>query len=207
MAQESRAIQADDSELINQARQGDTQAFTSLVTRYEGRIFRLARHITQSVEDAEDVLQETFLKAYQHLSEFRGDSRFYTWLVSIAVNQALMRLRKRKHEAALSLDENVDTGDDLVVREIAVWNGNPEQLYSQEELRSILAAAVESLPPLLRAVLVLRDIEELSTEETAQVLKLSVPAVKSRLLRARLRLREILTRQFKRKADDVFAYL
>jgi RNA polymerase sigma-70 factor (ECF subfamily) len=95
----------------------------------------------------------------------------------------------------------------MVVREIAVWDGNPEQRYSQEELRQILEKAVDSLRPPFRTVFLLRDVEELSTEETAALLDLSVPAVKSRLLRARLQLREKLTRLFKRKGDDVFAYL
>jgi len=183
------------------------EAFTELVNRYEGGIFRLARHITQNPEDAEDVLQETFLKAYEHLEDFQGNSKFYTWLVRIAVNQSLMKLRKRKSDASVSLDEPFDTGEENLAREIAVWDPNPELLYSREEIRAILEKAVESLPPAFRAVFALRDIEELSTEETAAVLNLSVPAVKSRLLRARLRLREKLTRYFKRKGEDLFDYL
>ncbi len=197
----------EDAELVRLAQEGDAEAFAKLVARYENSIFRLARNITQNAEDAEDVLQETFLKAYEHLGEFRGDSKFYTWLVRIAVNQALMKLRRRKSDRSVSLDETFDTGEETLVREIAVWAEDPEQLYSQEELRRILASAIESLPPIFRTVFALRDIEELSTEETAQILNLSVPAVKSRLLRARLRLREHLTRYFKRKGDDVFAYL
>ncbi len=118
-----------------------------------------------------------------------------------------MKLRKRRGDRAVSLDEAINTGEDTVTREIAVWEGNPEQKYSQAEIREILAKAVESLPPIFRAVFALRDIEELSTEETAAVLNISVPAVKSRLLRARLRLREKLTRYFKRKQEDVFAHL
>ncbi len=197
----------DEAALVSKARTGDAAAFTELVGRHEHSIFRLARHITQNPEDAEDVLQETFLKAYEHLNEFQGNSKFYTWLVRIAVNQALMKLRKRKTDRSVSLDETFDTGEETVTREIAVWAADPEQIYSQEELRDILASAIEGLPPIFRAVFALRDIEELSTEETAAVLNLSVPAVKSRLLRARLRLREKLTRYFKRKGDDIFAYL
>ncbi len=197
----------EDAELVRLAQAGDAEAFAQLVARHENSIFRLARNITQNAEDAEDVLQETFLKAYEHLGEFRGDSKFYTWLVRIAVNQALMKLRRRKSDRSVSLDETFDTGEETLVREIAVWAEDPEKIYSQEELRGILASAIESLPPIFRTVFALRDIEELSTEETAQILNLSVPAVKSRLLRARLRLREHLTRYFKRKGDDVFAYL
>jgi len=199
--------QNDELELVARSRKGDTAAFSTLVARYEGKIFRLAINITQNREDAEDVLQEAFFKAYEHLDQFQGSSKFYTWIVRIAVNQALMKLRKRKSDRAVSLDEQIDTGEDTVVREIATWNPDPEQQYSQEELHHILNEAVLSLAPIYRTVFTLRDIDGLSTEETAEALDLSVPAVKSRLLRARLQLREKLTRLFKRKGDDAFAYM
>ncbi len=197
----------DESTLVAQTREGDAQAFTALVKRYESKIFRLAQHITQNREDAEDVLQETFLKAYEHLDQFQGNSKFYTWIVRIAVNQALMKLRKRRSDKTVSIDESIDTGEDTVVREIAAWDENPEQHYSREELGEILSSAIESLAAPYRAVFILRDMEELSTEETAEALDLSIPAVKSRLLRARLQLRDKLTRYFKRKGDDAFAYM
>jgi len=197
----------DESALVARAREGDLAAFNELVNEYSRKIFRLAKHITQNDEDAEDVLQETFLKAFEHLGNFQGQSKFYTWIVRIAVNESLMKLRKRKSDRTVPLDEPVDTGEDTVVREIAVWHENPEKQYSQEELARILDEAVQSLRPAFRTVFVLRDIEELSTEETAEALGISIPAVKSRLLRARLQLREKLTRFFKRKGDDVFAYL
>ena len=197
----------DEATLVVQARDGDDKAFAELVRRYEGKIFRLAQHVTQNREDAEDVLQETFMKAYEHLDQFKGDSKFYTWIVRIAVNQALMKLRRRKTDKSVSLDETIDTGEDTLVREIAAWDEDPEQRFSRDELGTILDSAIHSLEPPYRSVFVLRDIEELSTEETADALNLSVPAVKSRLLRARLQLREKLTRYFKRKGDDAFAYL
>ncbi len=197
----------DESVLVSQAREGDTAAFAELVRRYEGKIFRLAQHVTQNREDAEDVLQETFMKAYEHLDQFKGDSKFYTWIVRIAVNQALMKLRRRKSDRSVSLDEQIDTGEDTVVREIAAWDEDPEEQFSREELGGILDSAIQSLDPPYRSVFMLRDIDELSTEETAEALGLSIPAVKSRLLRARLQLREKLTRFFKRKGDDAFAYL
>ena len=197
----------DEGALVAQVRDGDSRAFNELVRRYEGKIFRLAQHITQNREDAEDVLQETFMKAYEHLDQFKGDSKFYTWIVRIAVNQALMKLRRRKTDKSVSLDEQIDTGEDNITREIAAWGEDPEQRFSRVELGGILDSAIESLEPLYRSVFVLRDIEELSTEDTAEALDLSVPAVKSRLLRARLQLRERLTRYFKRKGDDAFAYL
>jgi RNA polymerase sigma-70 factor (ECF subfamily) len=193
--------------LIQGAKAGDQEAFAELVNRYERKVYRLAKNITQNDEDAEDVLQEAFLKAYSHLDSFQGQSKFYTWLVRIAVNEALMKLRKRKSDRSVSLDEPTDTGEDTVVREIAVWGDDPEQKYTREELRSILDNAIQSLKPAFRTVFTLRDIEELSTEETAEALGISIPAVKSRLLRARLQLREKLTKLFKRKGDDVFAYM
>lgn len=197
----------DEAALVERAKSGETAAFTELVRRYDKKIFRMAKQITQSDEDAEDVLQEALFKAYTHLNDFQGNSKFYTWIVRIAVNEALMKLRKRKSDRTVSLDEELDTGEETVTREIAVWDGDPEQRYSQEELRVILDDAIKSLKPSFRTVFVLRDVEELSTEETADTLGLSIPAVKSRLLRARLELREKLTRMFKKKGEDAFAYL
>jgi RNA polymerase sigma-70 factor, ECF subfamily len=197
----------DESALVAQSREGDAEAYGQLVRRYQSKIFRLAQHITQNREDAEDVLQETFLKAYEHLDQFQGNSKFYTWIVRIAVNQSLMKLRRRKNDKSVSMDDAIDTGEDMIVREIAAWDENPEERLSREEVGGILDSAIKNLEPPYRSVFVLRDIEELSTEETAEALGLSVPAVKSRLLRARLQLREKLTRQFKRKGDDAFAYL
>jgi RNA polymerase sigma-70 factor (ECF subfamily) len=206
-AESGQAGVEEESSVLALARQGDTKAFSELIRRYEAKIYRLALHITQNREDAEDVLQETFLKSYEHLDQFQGNSKFYTWIVRIAVNQALMKLRKRKTDRSVSIDEGIDTGEDTVVREIAAWDENPEQRYSREELGEILDNAVQSLAAPYRTVFILRDIEELSTEETAEALDLSIPAVKSRLLRARLQLREKLTRFFKRKGDDAFAYM
>ncbi len=193
--------------LVEKARQGDVEAFTSLINKYERRIYRMARQITQNDEDSEDVLQDTFLKAYEHLKSFQGQSKFYTWLTRIAVNESLMKLRKRKSDRTVSLDENIETDEESIVREIAVWDGTPEDRYGQEELRAILDDAIRGLKPIFRTVFVLRDVEELSTEETAEILGLSIAAVKSRLLRARLQLRERLTRVFKRKGDQILGYV
>ena len=197
----------DESTLVARAQAGEQAAFSTLVSEYSRKIYRVAKNITQNDEDAEDVLQETFLKAYEHLPGFQGNSKFYTWIVRIAVNESLMKLRKRKGNRFVSLDEPIETGEEEVKREIAVWEDNPEQRYSREEMQTILNEAVDSLKPDFRTVFTLRDIEELSTEDTAEALGISVPAVKSRLLRARLALREKLTRQFKRKGDDLLGYL
>src|SRR6202051_4341401 len=187
--------------LVQAAKKGDDSAFEELVRRYDRNVFRIAQHITQNREDAEDVVQEAFLKAYRNLEKFQEQSKFYTWLVRIAVNEALMKVRRRKPERTVSLDEDIKTEDDSLPREVADWSPNPEQMYNQEELRDILTRTIQGLPSGFRTVFVLRDVEGLSTEETAQALELSIPAVKSRLLRARLQLRERLNRFFQKKAS------
>ena len=189
--------------LVNAAKAGDVGAFEELVRRYDRNVFRIAQHITQNREDAEDVVQDAFLKAYENLPQFQMQSKFYTWLVRIAVNEALMKLRRRRPERMVSLDEEVRTEEDSMPREIADWSPNPEQQYNQAELKDILGKTIQGLPPGFRTVFVLRDVEGLSTEETAEALNLSIPAVKSRLLRARLQLRERLNKYFKaRKGGD-----
>ncbi len=183
--------------LVARARKRDANAFTDLVNRHYRRIYRLAKRITQDDHDAEDVLQETFLKAYEHLASFQGHSKFSTWISRIAMNEALMKLRKRRSHPTVSLDEPIDTVEDIGKREVAVWDGNPEQQYSRSEMQRILEEALESLRPGCRTVFVLCDVEEFSVEETAQTLGISIPATKSRLFRARMALREKLTRRFK----------
>ncbi len=187
----------DEPALVAAAKAGNVAPFETLVNRYERKIFRLTQNITQNREDAEDAMQEAFLKAYEHLGDFQGNSRFYTWLVRIAVNQALMKLRKRR-PGVVSLDQEMGTDEEAIPREVEDWGPSPEQRYAQTELGEILAKAIGELDPPFRIVFQLRDIEELSTEETADVLGLSVPAVKSRLLRARLKLRQHLNRYFRR---------
>ncbi len=194
---------SDELRLVRAAKAGDVGAYEQLVHRYDRNVFRIAQHITQNREDAEDVVQDAFLKAYENLKNFQEQSKFYTWLVRIAVNEALMRLRRRRPERMVSLDEEVKTEEDSMPREVADWSPNPEQLYTQAELRDILTKTIQGLPSSFRTVFVLRDVEGLSTEETADALDLSIPAVKSRLLRARLQLRERLNKYFKkRKSGD-----
>ena len=167
--------------LVRAAKGGDDEAFNQLVKRYDRNVFRIAQHITQNREDAEDVVQDAFLKAYTNLQQFQEQSKFYTWLVRIAVNEALMKLRRRRPERTVSLDEEIQTGEDSIPREVADWSPNPEQNYNQSELREILTKTIQGLPPGFRTVFILRDVEGLSTEETADALELSIPAVKSRL--------------------------
>src|ERR1700759_422894 len=132
----------DEAALVARAKAGDMEAFSTLVQHYDRRVFRMAKQITQNDDDAEDVLQETFFKAYTHLDDFQGNSKFYTWLVRIAVNEALMKLRKRRSDRTVPLDEPIDTGEDEIAREIAVWDENPEQRYSRDELADILDEAI-----------------------------------------------------------------
>jgi len=192
---------SDELALVQAAKQGDVGAFEQLVKRYDRNIFRIAQHITQNREDAEDVVQDAFLKAYENLDQFQGNSKFYTWLVRIAVNESLMKLRRRKTSKTVSMDEDVETEEGSMPREFADWSPNPEQQYGQSELSEILRKTIQGLPASFRTVFVLRDVEGLSTEETAEMLDLSIPAVKSRLLRARLQLRERLNKYFKKNKN------
>ena len=194
----SRGPDKPESALVAEARAGQYEAFEELVNRYERKIYRLALNLTGTPEDAEDVLQETFLKAFEHLAEFREDSRFYTWIVRIAINQGLMKLRKRRSIKEVVPDDTLGEDGEVLPREFADWRPNPEQVYARKELQEILQSAARALPVSFRTVFILRDVEGLSTEETAETLGLSTGAVKARLFRARLRLREELSKIFKR---------
>jgi len=195
----STVVRDDEGALVAAAKAGDLNAFQELVGRYEAKIYRLAWNITRNKEDAEDAMQDAFLKSFQHLDGFEGGSRFYTWLVRIAVNEALMKLRKRRPNQ-ISLDEPVQTeSEDLMPRDLQDWGPSPEQKYERTELNHILTDAIEELDSPYRMAFVLRDVSELSTEETAEALGISIPAVKSRLLRARLKLRQKLDPFFRSK--------
>jgi len=194
-----------DVALVERVRAGDVAAYETLVRKYERQIFRIAQHITQNREDAEDVMQDAFVKAFEKLDQFQGNSKFYTWLVRIAVNESLMRLRRRRTGKLVSMDDEILTEEGSVPRDFADWAPNPEDNYNQAELAEILKKTIQGLPPGFRVVFVLRDVDGLSTEETAETLGLSIPAVKSRLLRARLQLRERLSRYFKRKPAQAAA--
>jgi RNA polymerase sigma-70 factor, ECF subfamily len=197
----STVVRDDEAQLVSAAKAGDTAAFEELVNRYERKIFRLGMNITQNKEDAEDVMQEAFLKSYKNLDRFQGNSRFYTWLVRIAVNEALMKLRKRRPNQ-FSLDEPLTDNDDSVFRELEDWGPSPEQKFVQTELNTILTEVIGELDPIFRVTFLLRDVEGISTEETAQTLGISVAAVKSRLLRARLKLRQKLNKYFRRSESQ-----
>src|SRR5579864_844366 len=169
----------DDLDLVRASKNGDVAAFEQLVKRYDRKLFRIAHSVTHNSEDSQDAVQEAFLKAYQHLAEFRGDSQFSTWLIRITVNQSLMKLRKHRTIREVSLDEDFQAEGDMLPIEVIDWAPNPEQLYRTLELRDILIKTLKELPLILRAVFVLRDLEGLSTGQTAEVLNLSQSRTKS----------------------------
>jgi len=182
---------------------GDPEEFSRLVDTYSSKIYRLALKMLSQQQDAEDVLQETFVKAYRGLKTFDGRSKLSTWLFRIATNEALMVIR-RKHPEIVSIDEPIETeeGEQEPVQ-IVDWCCLPENELLSEETREKLDAAVQKLPERLRVVFLLRDINDISTHETAEVLGLSDTAVKTRLSRARLRLREELSAYFGERVKDL----
>jgi RNA polymerase sigma-70 factor (ECF subfamily) len=187
---------SDDLVLVHASKRGDVAAFEELVKRYDRKLLRIAHHLMHNREDAEDVVQEAFLKAFQHLDQFRENSKFSTWLIRITLNQSLMKLRKQRSIREVSVDNDFQSEEDNLPIDIADWAPNPEELYRAAELRGILRKTLQELGPGLRVVFVLRDIEGLTLEQTAEALELSVPAVKARSWRARLQLRERLSRYF-----------
>jgi RNA polymerase sigma-70 factor (ECF subfamily) len=180
-------------------RNGDRNEFSRLVEAYYGMIYRLAIKMVGNPQDAEDILQETFIKAFRHLNDFDGRSSLSTWLYRVATNEALMFLRRKRPEQ-VSIDEPVDTAEgEMEPVQIVDWCCLPEQELLSSEARLHLDRAIDVLSPSLRVVFVLRDIQGLSTLETSEVLNLSETAVKTRLSRARLRLREELSSYYKER--------
>ena len=192
---------SDDLALVHASKRGDVGAFEELVKRYDCKLFRIAQHLMHNREDAEDVVQESFLKAFLHLDQFREDSKFSTWLIRITLNQSLMQLRKQRPTREVSIDRDFQSEPDSLPIDVADWAPNPEELYRAAELRAILRKTLQELGQGLRVVFVLRDIEGLSLAQTAEALDLSLTAVKARSFRARLQLRERLSKYFKKTAE------
>ena len=188
---------------IEALKAGDRAEFSRLVETYSSPIYRLALKILGDPQDAEDVLQETFIKAYRHLKEFEGRSSFSTWLYRIASNEAFMLLRRR-HPEAVSVDEDVQMPNgDMQPMEITDWCCLPEEEFLTAESRDSLDHAIDALSPNLKVVFILRDIEGLSVRETAEALRISEAAVKTRLLRARLQLREQLSHYYAERLQEM----
>lgn len=187
-----------DAELVQRAKAGELDAFELLTTRHEQRVYSLAMRMLRQEQDAEDVTQQTFLSALENLDGFRGEASFSTWLLRIASHAALKVIRKRKGLETVSLEEATapsDNSDTVPHPEfIADWRQSPEQLVQKREIQRLLDEALARLDEKHRLVFLLRDVEGLSIRETAEALDLSEANVKVRLLRARLQLREDLTR-------------
>jgi len=198
----------DDSALVAQAKAGDFDAFEQLVSRHEQRAYVVAMGILRQRQDAEDAVQTAFLNALEHLDRFREEAAFGTWLTRVVVNTALKALRKRKGLATVPLAggaaDDDETGEIPHPELIAPWPGDPAHVVARQDLRRILDEAIDALPDKHRLVFVLRDIQGLSVRHTAQVLGISEPNVKVRLLRARLALRERLTRIFGDEARRLY---
>ena len=185
-----------DVELVRRAKEGDYSAFDALVSRYERPIYTLARRIVGNVEDAEDVVQESFASVVEHLRDFREEASFYTWLSRIATNHALKLIRKRRGLTTVPLDEERDADGHGLPRPefIAPWTRDPSEAGKDPSIRALVEIALGELDDKYRLAFVLRDIQGLSTEAAAQALGISEGNLKVRLLRARLQLRERLTR-------------
>jgi RNA polymerase sigma-70 factor (ECF subfamily) len=181
-----------DEQLVRKSQEDDERAFGELVSRYESKVYSLALKMLRNPEDAEDVLQDTFLRAYRGIKSFKGNSTFSTWIYRITANSALMRLRKRQLPT-VSID---DADEREAPINIADWAPGPVEQMLNQETQAAMTEAIEALPPEFRQVFVLRDIEELSNAEVAEILDLSVAAVKSRLHRARLKVRNRLATYF-----------
>lgn len=188
MALTRKPVHEPEDELVAAAKKGSSAAFGTLYQRYQRTMLSLAIRLTHNRQDAEDVLQESFRCAYTHLGGFRDESRFFTWLSRITINAALMKIRKRRSNI-VSLDDHAESTRAFAGNEIQRREVSPEQRYLQHETNRILAEGIEHLPPIYRTVIQFYLVEELSIKEVAHLLGLSVAAVKSRIFRARLRLR------------------
>jgi len=194
-AKQRRSSEDPDRDLLDRARAGDFAAFEGLIERYEERVYLLARRVVGRTHDAEEVVQETFLSALEHLGQFRAESSFKTWLMRIATHAALKILRKRRGVVLIAEFEALERHEATPHPEfIAPWKEDPSDLAQRAEVRVLLDGALQNLEEKYRLVFVLRDLEELSVEETAAALQITPANVKVRLMRARLMLRETLTK-------------
>jgi RNA polymerase sigma-70 factor (ECF subfamily) len=188
-----------DAQLVLKAQQGDVHSLEQLIKRYEDKIYNLAYHILGDENEAYDVLQETSMSVFQHLNEFKQKSNFYTWIYRIAINAALMKKRKQKKHTV-----DTDDGDTITqhmdlesLKNLQDWSSDPVLSMENKELKKVLESALQKIPEKYRSVVVLKDLENNSLEEVAKILNLSVPAVKTRLHRARMLLRFLLDKYVK----------
>lgn len=187
-------------ELVEKAKNGDIRAFEHLMKTTSGRIYNLGYRLLRNKEDAADVMQETYMTAYEHLPRFKGNSSFSTWLYRIATNFALMKMRKEKGRK-VPLARLKETEDSVYETEFPDWSDSPVDHLKNQELKEILDKEINALPPKYRSVFVLHDIEGLSIAEVAEILSLSEAAVKTRSHRSRLYLREKLSEYFRGRGE------
>ena len=186
------AGQLSEVELVRQVRDGNSDLFYQLVRPYERRVYSAAFAILRNAADAEDAAHEAIIKAFRHIKQFREEARFSTWLIQIAVNEARMRRRKNHADVMEPIADRPDEAGNYVPRDFADWREIPSETLERKEIREKLTEALASLGEIYREVFVLRDMQHLSIEETAEALKISTASVKTRLLRARLMLRDLL---------------
>jgi RNA polymerase sigma-70 factor, ECF subfamily len=188
-----RQLDRGEAQLIHRTLEGDVDAFYQLVRPYERAVFLAALSLVKNEADAEEVAQEAVLKAFKNVSRFRREAKFSTWLIQIAINEAKMKLRKDRRHLYESLDEGRQNDDgDYIPKDFADWREIPSDALEQKELRDALAKAMDTLPEKYRTVLILRDVQHLSINETVQALGISEANVKTRLSRARLQMRDAL---------------
>lgn len=191
------AVERHEAEIIARVIGGDVEAFYELLRPYERNVFLAAVSLVKNDAAAEDVAQEAILKAFQNLSRFRQEAKFSTWLIQITINEGKMRLRKDRPHLYESLDRHHENAEgDYIPKDFADWREIPSEALERSELRQALTKAMESLPEKYRTVVILRDVQQLSTKETAQLLDLTEEAVKTRLNRARLMMRDALAPGF-----------
>ena len=186
------AVGTREQDLISQVQRGQHELFYELVRPYERRVYAAALAILRNEADAEDAAQEAMLKAFANIRQFRAEARFSTWLIQITVNEALMRRRRERTVVMEGIDDRRDDEADYAPRDFADWREIPSEALERKEIRQRLAAALGTLDRKYREVFVLRDMEHLNIQETAEALGISVASVKTRLLRARLMLRDLL---------------
>jgi RNA polymerase sigma-70 factor (ECF subfamily) len=196
-------ISDQDAPLVAATQAGDGAAFEQLISRYDRKLFRIAYNIVHNADDAQDVVQNTFIKVFQNIGRFQSQSKFSTWLYRIVVNQSLMEVRKQRTSPAL-VDLLADGGgeEDRLPIDFSDWRPNPEQQYTESELRDLLTRLLQELRPALRVVFIMHDIEGQRLQDVADALDLTLSAVKTRSLRARFYLREQLTVHFRKNIEQ-----
>lgn len=205
-ASHPRTVHEDD-ELVPRIARGDQAAFETLMRRYNGKLFRIARAILKDDADAEDALQEAYLRAYQRIGDFRGDAQLATWLTRIVINEALMRLRKQKRDrVVIPFDETHSMTTEQAAAAADDRTESPPRATLRAEIRQMLERRIDALPVAFRTVFVMRDVEDMSVQETAECLSIPPATVRTRLFRARALLREAMARDMDMATSDVFGF-